>query len=424
MNQNIVWTFALFWYQIYNNFDITYLFDYTYVLLVNLAFTSLPVILMGILDQDVTDKVSLAVPQLYRKGMERREWSQLKFWLYMADGIYQSAICYFLGYLLFAPATFNTWNGRDVADRGRMGVYIACATITVVNTYILLNTYRWDWLMLLITAISTLLIFFWTGVYSSFQSSFQFYKSAAEVYSTLTFWALLLLILTVCLMPRFCAKFYQKNYRPYDVDIIREQVRQGKFDYLEQYSAASLPPKATVSSGASSDTADVGVEDTQSKAENGHQRYASMSESARPMYPPSLANTNATRQPHSQTGSDDTNGTLPSFDFTRSANQRRPSLDRIVTVPQSERAPLHTRTHTPVRPSLERIRSSGERTHTRLSFDRMRPSFEQSRDFTSAAYLTRIESSYSTPPVTPGVTPRSRFDIPEDVIGEGGKLGT
>lgn len=75
-----MWTFALFWYQIYNNFDCTYLFDYTYILLYNLAFTSLPIIFMGILDQDVDDKVSLAVPQLYRRGIERKEWTQRKFW--------------------------------------------------------------------------------------------------------------------------------------------------------------------------------------------------------------------------------------------------------------------------------------------------------------------------------------------------------
>ena len=78
--KNMVWTFALFWYQLYDNFDISYLFDYTYILLVNLAFTSLAVIFMGILDQDVTDKVSLAVPQLYRRGIERKEWTQRKFW--------------------------------------------------------------------------------------------------------------------------------------------------------------------------------------------------------------------------------------------------------------------------------------------------------------------------------------------------------
>lgn len=78
--KNIVWTFAIFWYQIYTNFDMTYIFDYTYVLLYNLAFTSLPVIFMGVLDQDVSDKVSLAVPQLYRRGIERKEWTQTKFW--------------------------------------------------------------------------------------------------------------------------------------------------------------------------------------------------------------------------------------------------------------------------------------------------------------------------------------------------------
>ena len=78
--KEIVWTFALFWYQIYDNFDCNYVFDYTYILLFNLAFTSLAPIFMGILDQDVSDKVSLAVPQLYKTGIEQKEWTQTKFW--------------------------------------------------------------------------------------------------------------------------------------------------------------------------------------------------------------------------------------------------------------------------------------------------------------------------------------------------------
>ena len=56
------------------------MFDYSYIVWFNLAFTSLPVILMGVLDQDVDARVSLAVPQLYVRGIERKEWSQLKFW--------------------------------------------------------------------------------------------------------------------------------------------------------------------------------------------------------------------------------------------------------------------------------------------------------------------------------------------------------
>ncbi|KAA8897047.1 hypothetical protein TRICI_006809 [Trichomonascus ciferrii] len=78
--KNVVFTLTLFWYGVHNNFDSSYLFDYTYITLFNLAFTSLPVIFMGFLDQDVSDKVSIAVPELYHRGIFRKEWTQLKFW--------------------------------------------------------------------------------------------------------------------------------------------------------------------------------------------------------------------------------------------------------------------------------------------------------------------------------------------------------
>jgi phospholipid-translocating ATPase len=292
----------------------------------------------------------------------------------MADGIYQSVVCFFMGYLLFAPATPVTENGRGVDDTERMGVYIACATIAVVNTYILMNTYRWDWLMCLIVTISILLIWTWTGIYSSFTSSFAFYKSGAEVYGTLNFWALTLLIIVICLLPRFSIKFFQKNYRPLDVDIIREQVRQGKFDYLNQFEAY-VPPKATVSASPS----DSPTQPPEYRP-SAPKRTASIPESQRPIYAPSEA---TTRNPRSQNGSDGTDQTRHSADLPRLPN---------------------------IRPSLERVTSSFER--SRQSMDRLRPSFEGSRDFTSAALLTRIESSQSNSrtPVS-----RRRQDISSDL---------
>ncbi|KAL8802372.1 MAG: hypothetical protein Q9182_003862 [Xanthomendoza sp. 2 TL-2023] len=356
--KNIVWTFALFWYQIYNNFDVTYLFDYTYILLVNLAFTSLPVIFMGILDQDVSDKVSLAVPQLYRRGIERKEWTSLKFWTYMLDGIYQSVICYYMGHFLFSPARFVTSSGLTINDRPRVGVFIACATIVVVNTYVLMNTYRLDWLMLLLTAISILLIFFWTGVYTAFASSLQFYKAAPQVFGQLSFWAMVLLTTGVCLLPRFAAKAFQKLYMPRDIDIVREQVGQGRFQHLDQYEAYVPPGK--LPSAASSEV---------SQPAKAHPRGGkALDEDERPMYPPSVANTGTTHNPRSQTGSDGTDYT----GHRRSLDQPpRPSFDR------------------PLRPSFDRMRDS---------MDRIRPSFEASNDFTSAALLTRLESSHSGTP--------------------------
>ena len=291
----------------------------------------------------------------------------------MVDGLYQSAICFFMSYLLFQPATFETSNGRGIADRNRMGVYVACTAIVVINSYILLNTYKWDWIMVLVTLISVLLIFAWTGIYSSFEASFQFYKSGSEVYGSLTFWAVLLLTVIICLLPRFTVKYFQKNYRPYDIDVVREQVRQGKFNYLDEYDAY-VPPKLTDVSGTSSEQ----PEDQSTDIENHktHARYSSMAESQRPIYPPSEAPTRDTRHPHSQNGSDGTDRTKPSLDMARYQGE------------SSTPDKLKRR-----RPSLERVRSSFER--QRQSLDRLRPSYEGSRDFTSAALLQRMESSYS-----------------------------
>ncbi|KAJ5595575.1 uncharacterized protein N7459_001783 [Penicillium hispanicum] len=356
--KNLVWTFALFWYCIYNDFDCSYLFDYTYIILVNLAFTSLPVIFMGIFDQDVNDKVSLAVPQLYMRGIERKEWSQLKFWMYMADGLYQSVICFFMPYMLFQPANFATENGRNINDRSRMGILVASCAVISSNTYIMMNTYRWDWFTGLINAISSLLIFVWTGIYSSFTSSGQFYKSAAEVYGAFSFWIVLLVTIMISLLPRFTYNAFQKVFFPLDIDIVREQVTQGKYKHLEELDdlehpkAGEVIPVSSEGSATSSELAkpipptmrqDPGIPDDE-----------------RPFYPPTVVHTNG-HNPRSQNGSNGTNYTA--------------SLDQY-----------------PRPQSVDYGRRSNER--TRHSFERVRQSFEQSNDFTSAAMLQRVESSH------------------------------
>jgi phospholipid-translocating ATPase len=276
--------------------------------------------------------------------------------MYMLDGIYQSAVTFFMVWLLFQPATFNTANGLGIDDLKRMGVFVATIAVVNANLYILFNTYRWDWLMVLIVVISTLLIWAWTGIYTAFTSSAQFYKAAPEVYGTLAFWAILLLTTVICLLPRFCTKSIQKIYFPRDVDIIREQVTMGKFDYLKDTDAFIPPPPGKVDSESASEGA---------KAKAVAEQHTG-DDDTRPIYPPSVAPTATTHNPRSQNGSNST-------DYT---------LRRSLEAPN----PAH-------RMSLDRPRPSFDR--ARMSMDRVRPSFEASNDFTSAALLTRLESSQS-----------------------------
>ncbi|KAL1882068.1 hypothetical protein VTK73DRAFT_2477 [Phialemonium thermophilum] len=355
--KNVIWTFAIFWFQTYCNFDITYIFDYTYILMFNLFFTSVPVILMGVLDQDVDDAVSLAVPQLYRRGIERLEWTQTKFWLYMLDGVYQSVMSFFIPYLTVAFSAFVTGNGLDVTDRLRLGCYIIHPAIITINLYILINTYRWDWLMLLVVVLSDMFVFFWTGIYTTTTYSEFFYKAAPQVYGELTFWLVFFVTPVMCIFPRFAIKAIQKVYFPYDVDIIREQITLGDFKTAQ---SAPRAGEESTTKGAASESSE-----ERSPRRRKHAAYASVDEDRRPIYPPSVA----THNTRTQNGSDGSNFTI----------HNRQSMDMA--------------TEMPVRQSVDRTRPSYDR--ARGSMDRIRASFEQSNDFTSAARLSRVESSHS-----------------------------
>ena len=290
----------------------------------------------------------------------------------MIDGVYQSVMVFYIPYLAF-QSTFVSTNGLDVEDLLRLGAYIVHPAIITINLYILINTYRWDWIMMVIVAFSDLFVFFWTGVYTEFKSAGMMYKAAGQIYQQPSFWVIFFIVPVICLFPRFAIKAIQKVYFPYDVDLIREQARLGLFDYLE-------PPKEKKSKKSKRArrgemTADGSKDDmmtpdsSTSYGKAKHVAYGSVDEEQRPIYPPSVATqTTVNRHMRSQTGSDSTNYT-----------GRGSSMDemQIVHPKMSMDRP---------RPSYDRIRAS---------MDRVRPSFEASSDFTSAARLQQVESTHS-----------------------------
>ncbi|CCK71241.1 aminophospholipid-translocating P4-type ATPase DNF1 KNAG_0G01830 [Huiozyma naganishii CBS 8797] len=229
--KNVIFTLTLFWYGIYNNFDGSYLFEYTFIMFYNLAFTSLPVIFLGILDQDVSDTVSLVVPQLYRVGILRLEWKQTKFLWYMLDGLYQSCISFFFPYCVYRKTMIVTKNGLGIDHRYDVGVMVASIAVISCNLHILLHQYRWDWFSVTWIALSCLVLFFWTGIWSSVLHSKDLYKAASRIYDTPAFWAVFFVGVCYCLLPRFTLDCCRKFFYPTDVEIVREMWARGDFDH-------------------------------------------------------------------------------------------------------------------------------------------------------------------------------------------------
>lgn len=94
----------------------------------NTLFTSLPVIILGIFEKDLSPATLLAVPELYRKGQLNKGFNFRIYlgWMFLASA--QAVISYFTVFALYAP--------RLTVDNGiyPMGVITYSTVATVVSS--------------------------------------------------------------------------------------------------------------------------------------------------------------------------------------------------------------------------------------------------------------------------------------------------
>ncbi|EIW73502.1 hypothetical protein TREMEDRAFT_26850 [Tremella mesenterica DSM 1558] len=219
--KNIIWTLAMFWYQLFCGFDGTYVFDYTILLLYNTVFTSLPVGIMGAFDQDTNAIASLAFPQLYKRGIQSLEYTRTRFWLYMLDGLYQSAVIFFLPYLVTYTGISYSSSGRDTLSLSSLGATISACGVLAANMYVGINTRYWTIIMFIVYIGSTLLLYIFLPIYSVI-TDIPFAGTVEIVYSTFTFWATVIFTVFVAVGPRWLIRSIRQSYYPLDKDIVRE----------------------------------------------------------------------------------------------------------------------------------------------------------------------------------------------------------
>jgi phospholipid-translocating ATPase len=58
----------------------------------------------------------------------------------MADGLYQSAVVYFIPYLVWTLGLSVSWNGRGIDSLADFGTTVSVAAIFTANTYVGINT--------------------------------------------------------------------------------------------------------------------------------------------------------------------------------------------------------------------------------------------------------------------------------------------
>ncbi|XP_041929977.1 phospholipid-transporting ATPase VB isoform X1 [Alosa sapidissima] len=156
--KNLAYVALLFWYQFYCGFSGTAMIDYWLMIFFNLFFTSVPPIMHGIMDQDVSATTLLSIPELYKIGQHSAGYRRSAFWIGMSDAFYQSLVCFFIPYL--------TYQGSDI-DIFAFGNPINTVSLFTIILHLAIEINAWTVVHWVVMVGSVLLYFGVTLAYSA-----------------------------------------------------------------------------------------------------------------------------------------------------------------------------------------------------------------------------------------------------------------
>lgn len=221
--KNIFFVVLLFWYQFYCGFTAEYVYDYMYLLFFNLIFSVIPLLVLGVFDQDLQSRMLIGAPPIYSRGIRQKSYSMQLFGLYVLDAIYQSLVCFFI------PLAAYGENGLTASgyteNKALIGNVMALSVIISCNLYMVINTFSWTIFTFIALPLALVLPLVFLGLYSLFPS--QDLYGTWRVFLEPIFWVTLTICVVISLTPRILIKYLQTQFEPNDVDISREMSKYG-----------------------------------------------------------------------------------------------------------------------------------------------------------------------------------------------------
>uniref|UniRef100_A0A672QR36 P-type ATPase C-terminal domain-containing protein n=1 Tax=Sinocyclocheilus grahami TaxID=75366 RepID=A0A672QR36_SINGR len=223
--KNFAFTMVHFWFGFFCGFSAQTVYDQYFITLYNIVYTSLPVLAMGIFDQDVPEQRSLEYPKLYEPGQLNLLFNKREFFICIAQGIYTSVVLFFIPYGVLSYATQS--NGVPLADYQTFAVTTATALVIVVSVQIALDTGYW-------TAINHFFIWGSLGTYFTilfamhssilfniFPKQFHFLGSAYNTLGQPVVWLTIALATVICIAPVLAFRFLKLDLKPQLSDTVR-----------------------------------------------------------------------------------------------------------------------------------------------------------------------------------------------------------
>uniref|UniRef100_A0A8C7ZD57 Phospholipid-transporting ATPase n=1 Tax=Oryzias sinensis TaxID=183150 RepID=A0A8C7ZD57_9TELE len=228
--KNFAFTLVHFWYGFYCGFSAQTVYDQWFITLFNIVYTSLPVLAMGLFDQDVNDQNSLRHPSLYKSGQNNLLFNKRQFFLCTVHGMTTSFLLFFIPYGAFSVMVKE--DGSHSSDQQTFAVTIATSLVIVVSVQIGLSMHYW-------TAVNHL--FVWgslamyfvilfamqsDGLFGVLPNIFSFVGAARNCLSEKSVWLVILLTTAVCIVPDLFVRSIRASLFPTQTDRVHKSCKR------------------------------------------------------------------------------------------------------------------------------------------------------------------------------------------------------
>ncbi|XP_067892119.1 phospholipid-transporting ATPase VD-like [Heterodontus francisci] len=207
--KNVAYVNLLFWYQLFCGFSGASMIDYWMLIFFNLLFTSVPPIIYGILDKDVSAETLLELPELYSGGQHSEAYLPSTFWISILDAFYQSLVCFFVPYF--------TYFGSDM-DIYSFGTPINTAILCIILLHLMIEGNTWTWIHWVVMAGSALFYFVFAlafgGTCINCNPPSNPYWIIERQMSDPLFYLVCILAIVIALLPRYIYRVFRGTVFP------------------------------------------------------------------------------------------------------------------------------------------------------------------------------------------------------------------
>ncbi|XP_022095115.1 probable phospholipid-transporting ATPase IF isoform X2 [Acanthaster planci] len=227
--KNVAFITAQFFYAFYSAFSEQTIYDSFYLTLFNITYTSLPILIYGIVEQHLSSEMLVENPRLYREIQKNAKltWIQCVYWL--ALGMLHAVVIYYFTMLVFKNDA-SLYPDQKNMGNWSFGTILYTCCILIANIKLGIETRCWNWITIGAMAISILAYPVLTSIYTAFVwynvfGGWNFFDTTTVYYvffmslKSLSVWFLILLVIGACFLPDFVYKTCQLYFFPSESQI-------------------------------------------------------------------------------------------------------------------------------------------------------------------------------------------------------------